>query len=125
MNASTPMPSNPVRARLLAGGNAFGVMAFDFFTPGLAPVLAEAGAEPELLGPRVAEVEATIGVAQASMEVLGRNGELALEGAAALDWEAAPLRRNAPGCRGACWHVAGPGLPSRWPRGRWLPLEGQ
>jgi choline dehydrogenase-like flavoprotein len=36
------------------------------------------------------------------MEVLGRNGELALEGAAALDWEAAPLRRNAPGCRGAC-----------------------
>ncbi len=36
------------------------------------------------------------------MEVLGRNGELALEGAAALDWKAAPLRRNAPGCRGAC-----------------------
>jgi choline dehydrogenase-like flavoprotein len=59
-------------------------------------------AEPELLGPRVADVEATIGVAQASMEVLGRNGELALEGAAALDWQAAPLRRNAPGCRGAC-----------------------
>lgn len=56
----------------------------------------------ELLGPRVADVEATIGVAPASMEVLGRNGELALEGAAALDWQNAPLRRNAPGCRGAC-----------------------
>jgi choline dehydrogenase-like flavoprotein len=36
------------------------------------------------------------------MEVLGRNGELALEGAAALDWQSAPLRRNAPGCRGSC-----------------------
>jgi GMC oxidoreductase len=59
-------------------------------------------ANPELLGPRVAEVEATLGVAPAPMEVLGRNGELALEGARALGWEAAPLRRNAPGCRGAC-----------------------
>lgn len=59
-------------------------------------------ANPELLGPRVADVEATIGVARASMEVLGRNGELALEGAAALDWPSAPLRRNASGCRGAC-----------------------
>jgi len=59
-------------------------------------------ANPELLGPRVADAEATIGVAPASMEVLGRNGELALEGAAALDWRSAPLRRNATGCRGAC-----------------------
>ncbi|HXR29800.1 MAG TPA: GMC family oxidoreductase [Solirubrobacterales bacterium] len=59
-------------------------------------------ADLELLGPRVAEVEATIGVAPAPMEVLGRNGELALEGAAALEWQNAPLRRNAPGCRGAC-----------------------
>jgi choline dehydrogenase-like flavoprotein len=59
-------------------------------------------AEPDLLGPRLADVEATIGVAPAPMEVLGRNGELALEGAAALDWQSAPLRRNAPGCRGAC-----------------------
>jgi choline dehydrogenase-like flavoprotein len=61
-----------------------------------------AHADLELLGPRVADVEATIGVAPAPMEVLGRNGELALEGAAALDWQNAPLRRNAPGCRGAC-----------------------
>ena len=59
-------------------------------------------AEPELLGPRVADVEATIGVAPAPMEVLGRNGELSLRGAEALGWAAAPLRRNAPGCRGAC-----------------------
>ncbi len=61
-----------------------------------------AHANLELLGPRVADVEATIGVAPAPMEVLGRNGELALEGASALDWQNAPLRRNAPGCRGAC-----------------------
>jgi hypothetical protein len=59
-------------------------------------------AEPERLAIRLADVEETIGVAPASMEVLGRNGELALEGAAALDWRSAPLRRNATGCRGAC-----------------------
>lgn len=59
-------------------------------------------ANPELLGARVADVEATIGVAPAPMEVLGRNGELSLAGAEALGWQAAPLRRNAPGCRGAC-----------------------
>jgi 2-keto-3-deoxy-L-rhamnonate aldolase RhmA len=41
--------ANPVRVRLRAGGNAFGVMAFEFFTPGLAPVLAAAGAEFVLL----------------------------------------------------------------------------
>ena len=43
------MRANPVRERLRAGGNAFGVMAFEFFTPGLAPVLAAAGAEFVLL----------------------------------------------------------------------------
>ena len=59
-------------------------------------------ADPELLGPRVADVEATLGVAMAPMDVLGRNGKLALAGAEALGWRAAPLRRNAPGCRGAC-----------------------
>ena len=40
--------------------------------------------------------------APAPLEILGRNGELALAGAAELGWLAAPLRRNAPGCRGAC-----------------------
>jgi 2-keto-3-deoxy-L-rhamnonate aldolase RhmA len=43
------MHTNPVRAKLRAGGTAFGVMAFDFFTPGLAPTLAAAGAEFVLL----------------------------------------------------------------------------
>ncbi len=38
MNSAPPaMHVNPVRERLRAGGNAFGVMAFEFFTPGLAP----------------------------------------------------------------------------------------
>src|SRR5438552_2412415 len=40
-----PMRPNPVRERLRSGGIAFGVMAFEFFTPGLAPVLAASGAD--------------------------------------------------------------------------------
>ncbi|HEY8082959.1 MAG TPA: GMC family oxidoreductase [Solirubrobacterales bacterium] len=59
-------------------------------------------AEPEALAPRLADVEDTIGVASASLDVLGRNGELALAGAKALGWHAAPMQRNATGCRGAC-----------------------
>jgi 2-keto-3-deoxy-L-rhamnonate aldolase RhmA len=39
------MIENPVRKKLLAGGSALGVMAFEFFTPGLAHVLAAGGAE--------------------------------------------------------------------------------
>ena len=56
-------------------------------------------ADLELLGPRIADVEATIGVAPAPMEVLGRNGELALEGAAApglAERPAAPQRAGLP-----------------------------
>ncbi len=51
---------------------------------------------------RLSDVERMIGVAPVPMEVMGRNGELALAGAAALGWEHGPLRRNAPGCRGSC-----------------------
>lgn len=39
------MIANPVRRKLLHGEAAHGVMAFEFFTPGLAPTLAAAGAE--------------------------------------------------------------------------------
>lgn len=64
------------------------------------------GAGLELAGDgleqRLAEVEEMIGVAPVPAEVMGRNGELAMAGAAALGWEHGPLRRNAPGCRGAC-----------------------
>jgi 2-keto-3-deoxy-L-rhamnonate aldolase RhmA len=43
------MRPNPVRATLQAGGAAYGTMAFEFFTPGLMAVLAEAGADFVLL----------------------------------------------------------------------------
>lgn len=43
------MVENPVRAKLLRGEASFGVMVFEFFTPGLAPTLAAAGAEFVLL----------------------------------------------------------------------------
>lgn len=41
------------------------------------------------------------------LDVLGNNGQLALAGARQLGWTAAPLRRNAPGCRGSCQCVVG------------------
>ncbi len=59
-------------------------------------------ATPERLAPLLDDAERTVSVAPAPLEILGRNGELALAGAAKLGWPAAPLRRNAPGCRGAC-----------------------
>lgn len=43
------MVENMIRRRLLAGEAVFGVMAFEFFTPGLAPTLAGAGADFVLL----------------------------------------------------------------------------
>ena len=51
---------------------------------------------------RLDEVERTLKVAPAPLDVLGRNGHIALAGAKALGWEAGPLRRNAPGCGGCC-----------------------
>ena len=39
------MRPNPVRAKLAAGGLAYGTMAFEFFTPGLPDILQAAGAE--------------------------------------------------------------------------------
>lgn len=44
-----PASDNQVRARLMQGEASLGVMAFEFFTPGLAPTLAAAGAEFVLL----------------------------------------------------------------------------
>ena len=50
MNDTVPSTRvNQVRERLRAGRAVFGVMAFEFFTPGLAPVLAASGAEFVLL----------------------------------------------------------------------------
>lgn len=39
------MHSNPVKQKLAAGGNAFGAMVFEFFTPGLPRLMKNAGAE--------------------------------------------------------------------------------
>jgi len=39
------MKSNPVKQNLAAGGNAFGSMVFEFFTPGLPRLMKNAGAE--------------------------------------------------------------------------------
>jgi choline dehydrogenase-like flavoprotein len=59
-------------------------------------------AEPASLAERLDDVEATVAVARQPMDVIGRNARLALAGAEALGWDAAPLRRNAPGCAGSC-----------------------
>lgn len=59
-------------------------------------------ADPDLLSPHLDEVEKTLAVAPVPMDVMGANGLLALAGAAALGWEAAPIPRNAPGCCGCC-----------------------
>ncbi|NKQ52494.1 FAD-binding protein [Amycolatopsis sp. K13G38] len=55
----------------------------------------------------VPEVERTLRVATQPMAALGRNGGLALAGAARLGWQASPLRRNAPGCAGSCQCAVG------------------
>ncbi len=51
---------------------------------------------------RLDEVERTLEIAPVPADVMGRNGKLVLAGAAKLGWSSGPLRRNAPGCRGAC-----------------------
>lgn len=65
--------------------------------------LADGGAFGECLD----EVERTLHVATSPLEVLGRNGRTALLGAERLGWQAAPLRRNASGCKGSCQCVVG------------------
>ncbi|MFD6556317.1 GMC family oxidoreductase N-terminal domain-containing protein, partial [Streptomyces sp. NPDC058398] len=54
------------------------------------------------LGPFLDEAERTLRVAPQPLDVLGNNGLLTLTGAGRLGWRAAPLRRNAPGCKGSC-----------------------
>ncbi|MEU2433603.1 GMC family oxidoreductase [Streptomyces sp. NPDC007861] len=61
----------------------------------------------ERLGPYLDEAERTLRVATQPLDVIGRNGRIALAGAERLGWRAAPLRRNAPGCKGSCQCVVG------------------
>ncbi|MFF7356180.1 GMC family oxidoreductase N-terminal domain-containing protein [Streptomyces filipinensis] len=64
-------------------------------------------AAAEGFGSPLDEVERALRVARQPLDVLGGNGLLALAGAEQLGWAAAPLRRNAPGCRGSCQCVVG------------------
>lgn len=64
-------------------------------------------ADPDRFGPLMDEIEATLQVAPADDEVLGRNGELLLAGAEKLDWEATRMPRGAPGCEGCCQCIIG------------------
>ncbi|MCX2185008.1 GMC family oxidoreductase [Streptomyces sp. SKN60] len=61
----------------------------------------------ESFGPYLDEVERTVRVAPQPLDAIGNNGLLTLTGAERLGWRAAPLRRNAPGCRGSCQCVVG------------------
>jgi 2-keto-3-deoxy-L-rhamnonate aldolase RhmA len=65
------MIENPVRRKLLAGGTSLGVMAMEFFTPGLARVLAAGGAEFVILdtehsGAGLDTIKASIAFARAA-----------------------------------------------------------
>ncbi|ORV09911.1 GMC family oxidoreductase [Mycobacterium celatum] len=59
-------------------------------------------ADPGQLAGYLDDVEQTLQVAPVPVEIMGRNGRLLLDSAAALDWRAAPIPRNAPGCDACC-----------------------
>lgn len=59
-------------------------------------------ADSDRLAERLDDVERTLRVAPVPLEIMGRNGRLLLDAAAALGWDAAPIPRNAPGCAGCC-----------------------
>lgn len=59
-------------------------------------------ADPDRLAGRLDDVEHTLQVAPAPRDIMGRNGNLLLDAAASLGWQAAPIPRNAPGCADCC-----------------------
>ena len=59
-------------------------------------------ADSDRLAGHLDEVEQTLQVAPVPLEIMGHNGRLLLDGAAALGWQAAPIPRNAPGCDACC-----------------------
>ena len=59
-------------------------------------------ADPDRLAEHLDDVEGTLRVAPVPLEIMGHNGRLLLDAAAALGWRAAPIPRNAPGCEGCC-----------------------
>ncbi len=59
-------------------------------------------ADPDDFAWALDEVWRTLQVGPVPVEVMGRNGTLAMAGAEALGWRTGPLQRNAPGCGGCC-----------------------
>lgn len=59
-------------------------------------------ADPDQFGAYLDEVERTLRVAPVPLSVMGHNGNLLLDAAKSLGWQAAPIPRNAPGCEGCC-----------------------
>lgn len=59
-------------------------------------------ADPDQFAARLDEVERTLRVAPVPLNIMGRNGNLLLDAAKSLGWQAAPIPRNAPGCEGCC-----------------------
>jgi hypothetical protein len=64
-------------------------------------------ADPDVLSPYLDEVEATIRVAPVSLDVMGCNGKLMLDGAKRLGWASAPIPHNGSGCAGCCQSAIG------------------
>ncbi|MGW8356535.1 GMC family oxidoreductase N-terminal domain-containing protein [Streptomyces wedmorensis] len=64
-------------------------------------------ADPAGFATHLDEIERTLHVATQPLDVLGQGGLLTLQGAQRLGWQAGPLRRNAPGCRGSTQCVVG------------------
>ncbi|MFG2140763.1 GMC family oxidoreductase N-terminal domain-containing protein [Streptomyces sp. NPDC048650] len=64
-------------------------------------------ADTAAFGACLDDVERTLRVTTPPVDLLGRNGRTALRGAERLGWQAAPLRRNATGCKGSCQCVVG------------------
>lgn len=59
-------------------------------------------ADPDALAPYLEEVEATLRTGPVPRSIMGRNGELLLNGAAEKGWSSHPITRNAPDCVGSC-----------------------
>src|SRR5438874_4267758 len=75
-------------------------------------------ADPDELSPFVEDVWSTVNAEPVSLDVMGRNGQLALEGARKLGWHAAPLEHNAVQCGGCCQSAIG--CPRNSKNGVWL-----
>src|SRR5437764_3706357 len=75
-------------------------------------------ADPDALSPFVEDAWSTINAQPVSLDVMGRNGQLALEGARKLGWHAAPLDHNAVQCGGCCQSAIG--CPRNSKNGVWL-----